>query len=192
MATRTQLIGRRLLDLPALLAASVAVDALGVLVIAKPAMRTFAGDRASALLAWASDANLSAAADHDGFVAVAHSKSLAGRVLAVDRSPDDHCAELGTLLGYPRCCADRVAALGESAIDDYAESVDAWLYEGPFRLIDTSGYRSGRALISHLPCSPTCLGSLELARRCLPVAATLGRLPVGEFAASLLGAVEIG
>jgi len=184
---RAQLIRSRLLALPSLLAASVTVDALGMLAAAKPAMRTFAGDHASALVAWASDTNLNAATDTDGFVAVAHSRATANLVLAVDRSPEQHCAELGTLLGYPRCCADRIAALGEPAIDDYAETVSHWNYSGPFRLIDTAGYASGRALISHLPCSSTCRYSLELAQCCLPVAATLGPLPVGEFAATLVG-----
>jgi hypothetical protein len=190
MAAPARLIRRRLLELPAELAASATVDALGVLMRVKPAMRTRSGDGTPALLEWADASHLSGVADAEGFVAVASSEALAVKVLAVDRSPDDHCAELGSLLGYPLCCVERIAAVGESAIDAYAESIAAWRYDGAFQLIDASGYRDGRALISHLPCSAECRCSLELARSCLPVAAELRGLPVGDFAASLLAAVR--
>ncbi len=84
-------------------------------------------------------------------------------VLAVDASPEPHARLLGRLLGYPDCCSEVVARAGEAVIDELAEERARWVLHGDFRLIASSKYADGLALISHLPCHQTCGPSLQLA-----------------------------
>lgn len=163
-------------SLPARTPPSVAVDMLGVLAGSKPAMRAALGVRADALVSWAASNGLVGIRDTDGYVALAVSGANARRVLAVDRSREPHVLELGRLLGYPECCCEKVARIGEAGIDDYADTTRNWQFGGRFRLIDPAHYRLGQAAISHLPCSSTCARSLELAER---TAAAVPRLAGG-------------
>ena len=149
---------------------SALVDFILLLACGKPAVRLQAeggGDpRVMAeLSAWCRDRGFDMATDGEGFACVASEAGYAGRVLEIDRRPEPHELELGLALGYPRCCAERIAALGESGIDDYAREASTWLFAGPYRRINPSAYREGCALISHLPCSPACGPSLVLANR---------------------------
>lgn len=103
--------------------------------------------------------------DEEGFACVGSAPGTASLVLEIDRRASAHEIELGRALGYPACCCERVAEVGESEIDSYAIVVEGWSFEGPYQRINPAGYRSGRALISHLPCSPTCEASLPIADR---------------------------
>jgi hypothetical protein len=105
--------------------------------------------------------------DEDGFICIATNKELANRVLDIDRSPEAHEIQLGTLLGYPPCCCAVVANAGESNIDMLADQIHQWAFVGESKLIDPSGYLAGNSLICHLPCSPQCIHSLVIARSAL-------------------------
>lgn len=139
-----------------------------MLACGKPAVRFKLPELSAADLAlerWCAAHGYACEVDEDGFCCVAPTLALAEHVLEVDRRTEPHELELGLLLGYPRCCSQAVAEIGESAIDDYAAVVARWPYAGRYRLIDPSGYRRGDSLICHLPCSPTCGPSLDLALR---------------------------
>ena len=145
---------------------SAGVDFLHMVACGKPAVRFKLTEHGSTDLAlWCAAHGDACRVDEDGFCCVAPTLSLAERVLEVDRRTEPHELELGLLLGYPRCCSEGVAEIGESAIDDHAAVVARWPYAGRYRLIDPSGYRRGDSLVCHLPCSPACGPSLELALR---------------------------
>lgn len=146
---------------------SATVDMLQFLATTKPAVRldlalaTTAGERS--LRRWATEAKFGIA-DDGSFLVIAKAAVEPATVLAVDRSPQPHEATLGELLGYPRCCSRAVAFVGEANIDRLAARQATWAFVGEFSAIDPSGYAGGRALVSHLPCSPDCTRSLGLAR----------------------------
>lgn len=149
-----------------LLPASARVDFLHLLAAGKPAVRVKVTEAAVEPLArWAAAHGYGCAADEDGYCCVAGNHAFARHVLEVDQRAEPHELELGLLLGYPQCCCETIAALGESQIDAQAVVVAGWEFTGPFRLIDPSGYRRGASLLSHLPCTPECRASLRLARR---------------------------
>ena len=54
-------------------------------------------------------------------------------------------------------------AVGEAKIDEAARSAAGWKLTGRFRLLDVTNYLDGVALLSHVPCSPTCEPSLAMA-----------------------------
>ena len=148
---------------------SAAVDALHVAVGTKSAMRTrLAGPRAlDAVTAWSDRHGLAIVGDEEGYVCIAVDRALAALVLEIDRMDTSHEASLGLLLGYPHCCCEFVAEWGEARIDELAGEVVRWAFEGIYQLIDPAHYVVGRSLVSHLPCSPTCNRSLQLARTAL-------------------------
>ena len=153
-----------------LLRPSALVDFIQLLACGKPAVRLLVGGdgeprAVEALSLWCRDRGFGLAADGDGFACIAAEGGRAGRILELDRRPGAHEVELGLALGYPRCCCERVAAVGESAIDAYAAEVAGWPFAGPYRRINPGGYRQGLSLICHLPCSPACVASLEIADR---------------------------
>jgi len=146
---------------------SARVDVLGWY-SGKPAIRlprfALGTDVLPRLATWAHLQSASIAADDD-FVVVATRD--AEEILALDQSPAPHALDLGIRLGYPVCCATAIARAGELRIDELAETAALDCRE---TLLDTSGYTEGRALISHVPCSPTCVSSVELAHRSLAAA----------------------
>ena len=168
MATRAQgqIVLERLRTLPLrLLRPSALVDFVLFLACGKPAVRLLidTGAGVDALKVWCLQWDFDFAADPDGFACVTAERGSAYDILEIDRRPEAHEVELGRALGYPDCCTSRVAAVGESNIDEYAAEVAAWPFTGRYLRINPAGYRSGRALISHLPCSPTCDASLDIA-----------------------------
>jgi hypothetical protein len=54
-------------------------------------------------------------------------------------------------------------AVGEAQIDEAAHSTACWKLTGRFRLLDITNYLDGVALLSHVPCGPTCGPSLTMA-----------------------------
>jgi hypothetical protein len=168
MATQPQneLMVERLRSAPLkLLRPSVLVDFVLFLACEKPAVRLMVDnkDGFEALGKWCRQWGFDFAADEEDFACVSSEPGTASRVLEIDRRAYAHEIELGRALGYPACCCERVAEVGESEIDSYALVVEGWSFEGPYRRINPAGYRLGRALISHLPCSPTCEASLAIA-----------------------------
>lgn len=151
-----------------LLPLSAKVDFLHLLGVEKPAVRTNVPEPTiPALRRWCAHHGYGWDADEEGYCCVASSVELARKVLEVDRRVEPHETELGLLLGYPRCCCQAIARVGESGIDDWAAVVARWPFQGPFRLIDPSGYRQGASLICHLPCRADCAASLDVAERAL-------------------------
>jgi hypothetical protein len=146
----------------------------------KPAVRLIVdtAEGLEALGSWSDRRCLDFASDGEGFACVGRGAGAAALVLDIDRRNEAHEADLGRVLGYPLCCCERVASVGESGIDAYAAEVAAWLFEGDYRRIDPSGYKAGRALISHLPCSPVCEASLVIANRARAFVLEHSREPV--------------
>lgn len=146
---------------------SARVDVLGWY-SGKPAIRVPRFARGADILApladWASVESASIAADVDFVVVSTHG---AAEILAVDQSAEPHAFDLGIRLGYPACCSSVIADAGEVRIDELARTSEL-ACRGT--ILDTSGYPAGCALISHVPCSPTCPASVELAHRCLATA----------------------
>jgi len=150
-----------------LLRPSALVDFVLFLACEKPAVRLTVDneDGLEALRKWCGRWGFDCAVDEEGFACVSSELGTASRILEIDRRADAHEIELGRALGYPACCCGRVAEVGESEIDSYAAAVARWSFEGAYRRINPIGYMSGRAFISHIPCSPACDASLAIADR---------------------------
>lgn len=165
-------------DLPPSAAVDVLRLAAGITAVIRT--RTAQAHCAAAIVAAARAGGFAAAADTDGYVAIGGDDGSVGRLLAIDASPRPHEALLGVMLGYPACCVARVAREGECRIDALADEAADWIYAGPFWAIDPTGYRSGRALISHVPCGPSCAPSLRDACRASDHLRAASSLPVWE------------
>ncbi|EIW19582.1 MULTISPECIES: hypothetical protein [Pelosinus] len=77
---------------------------------------------------------------------------------------------MGHLLGYPICCCQKIAVVGEMYIDEWeALFVKKTHFEGRYKIINPKGYREGYSLISHIPCSPNCEPSLNIAQKALSI-----------------------
>lgn len=153
-----------------LLRPSALVDCILFFSYCKPAVRLLVkGDNEQylikALLRWCHERELDFAFDSEGFVCIASNEGASEHILGIDRRSESHEIDLGLALGYPLCCCERVAAIGESGIDAYAIEVALWTFAGSYQRINPCGYRQGLSLISHLPCSPTCEASLEIANQ---------------------------
>ncbi len=148
---------------------SAAVDALQMAAGVKRALRTrLAGpDASTAVAEWCDRHRLSHLVDDEGYASIAVDRPLAALILEVDRQVGPHEAPLGRLLGYPACCSEFVAEGGEDRIDVLACEAARWPFRGDYRLIDPSLYLAGESLVCHVPCSPTCDRSLEMARAAL-------------------------
>lgn len=100
-----------------------------------------------------------------GYFYVANSEKLLKKILRIDHSLSSHEKDFGILLGYPKCCCEKIAEVGEMEIDAYEEALLKQTFLPPFQLINTAKYKIGKAFISHIPCSTTCQNSLEQALR---------------------------
>jgi hypothetical protein len=131
----------------------------------RPAVRSklTRGGSSSRLRAWARRIGLFAAVDQEGFFALARSPSAASRTLRIDRRPGRHEVALGQALGYPLCCCRAAARRGEASVDAWAVAVVGARHIGPARLIHPGSYGHGGSLVSHVPCSPGCRPSLQMA-----------------------------
>jgi hypothetical protein len=112
---------------------------------------------------WARGLGLFASLDAHGFLALSRRPGVARQLLALDAAPGDHADRLGGLLGYPLCCRRAVCRRGEAEIDALAALAGGRRHLGRFRAINPSGYTDGQALISHVPCTPSCRASLAMA-----------------------------
>ena len=150
-----------------LLPVSANVDIFLFLLKLKPFLRTRFKSALPNLLdnlrQWSLNHGFSFAYDGFNSIYMAWDKKVLEQIITLDQSFDPHEIPLGLLLGYPHCCCEKIAQLGESGIDDF----EAWLshqeFEGAFKLINPSKYVIGNAFISHVPCSTTCVESLHIA-----------------------------
>jgi len=158
----------RLKELPtAQLRPSALVDFVLFFACDKPAVRLIVDTEecSEAMRFWSIRQGLDFASDRVGFACVGVHSGSAVSILEIDRRVEPHEIELGLALGYPLCCCESMACVGESNIDSRAVEIAAWKFDGEYRRINPQGYRSGGALISHLPCSPVCEASLMIANR---------------------------
>jgi hypothetical protein len=156
---------KRRLAWTAWLKPSARVDLRQVLAGVRPALRTEVEGRVTPaeLGRWSRRAGLFALADRDGFLVLSRRPGYARRLMAIDRAPGDHTAQLGHWLGYPNCCARAAARQGEAHLDTWAARLSHRRYMGRFAAIDVAAYRQGRATLSHIPCSASCNASLRMA-----------------------------
>lgn len=112
---------------------------------------------------WATKNGLFLVSDIDNYAVVSRVPYLARMILEIDRRPQAHTYELGLKLGYPACCSRKAAQIGEKDLDLWAGEYNDTDFLGLFRMINPNGYRSGKALISHIPCSSKCKFSLMMA-----------------------------
>lgn len=115
--------------------------------------------------AWAATTGFFAADDESYVVVSRASAEAAKRAMGVDRSSGPHTFELGLLLGYPTCCAQAAGSHGEASLDDWASSTASWELDALNDVLNVTGYSVGRSWLSHIPCSPTCAASLDMALR---------------------------
>lgn len=112
---------------------------------------------------WARSLGLFASLDAHGFLALSRRPGVTRQLLALDAAPGDHADRLGGLLGYPLCCRRAARRAGEAEIDALAAAAAGRRHLGRFRAINPAGYADGRAVVSHVPCVPSCRASLAMA-----------------------------
>ena len=152
-----------------LLPTSARVDFLHFLACNKPAVRTkfFHAYAKSHLEDWCNSYGLFIHVDSESFVCIAREPELAEQILDIDQSYEPHEKLVGLLLGYPECCSDFIASIGESNIDHIEQEIIQWNFSEEFKRINPSNYLIGTSLICHLPCSSNCQHSLDLANQAL-------------------------
>ncbi len=155
--------------LPPWLKPSARTDILHLAAKIRPAIRTelTVPVRQEVVRIWMRHLGWYIAIDRDGFLVVARSSTLARKILAIDRDDSSHTFRLGRELGYPTCCCRAAASVGEQNLDSWALALSQRSFIGRFRLIDPIHYREGNALVSHIPCSPFCQASLQMAEATL-------------------------
>lgn len=148
---------------------SARVDFLHFLACDKPAIRTkLVHVYAKPYLEdWCRSCGFILRVDSESFACVARDVKVAEEILNLDQSREPHEQLLGLLLGYPKCCSDFIASIGESGIDVIEQQITQWNFSGDFKLINPSNYLTGTSLICHLPCSSSCQPSLDLANRAI-------------------------
>lgn len=150
---------------------SAYVDILLFMAELKPSLRIGPLDtqEASQIINWAMAFKYFAKSDEDRFIFISKTNNV-DYLIEVDRSCLEHTQELGQLLGYPDCCAKKIAEVGEENIDSYEQNVVyKWKFENEFKRINPMFYYQGCSLISHIPCSPTCVYSLSIAKKILTI-----------------------
>lgn len=151
-----------------LLPLSANVDLILLLLSLKPCMRTqlktLKFDKKQ-LDSWCRKYHLEFGIANYDLIYIATTKQILDEVIALDNSHESHEKKLGALLGYPECCCDKITQVGEMRIDQFEEWLITQTFSGSFQLINTYTYRHGKAFISHVPCSTTCISSLEIAEQ---------------------------
>ena len=155
----------RYATLPPWLKPSARTDILHLAAKMRPAIRTELAVPVShdIVRVWMRRLGWYTAIDRDDFLVVSRSSRLARMILAIDRDDSPHTFRLGRALGYPICCCRAAANLGEQNLDSWALALSRRRFIGRFKLIDPTRYSEGHALISHIPCSPFCQASLQMA-----------------------------
>lgn len=107
---------------------------------------------------WSTRTPITAASADSSYVYVARDRRTAERLRRVDELND--VAETGALLGYPTCCIRSFEVLPRDCDPVLQRYVTrnriSWYMNVSLLCFD-------RALISHVPCGPTCEKSLDLA-----------------------------
>lgn len=154
---------------PNVLPESSNVDLLHFVALNKICIRTRISNRASynEVENWCSRNSYYSYIDTNNFLFIVKDKSNLKYLYNLDTDEQPHEFRLGSLLGYPKCCCLFIEKVGESNIDSTCSEVEKWGYLKEFILINPHGYTKGNSLICHIPCSPNCQPSLELALQAL-------------------------
>lgn len=110
----------------------------------------------------AESVTLLAARDASALVEARHLEAL----LLVPGSAQGATAQMGELLGYPRCCADRFARIAEHNDSTLAWALLPGVPHSPASPL-TQWLQPGLALLSHSPCDLRCAASIALGKRLL-------------------------
>ncbi|WP_035277437.1 hypothetical protein [Desulforegula conservatrix] len=158
--------------LPSDLNKSNYIDFLLLLANLKPALRIKIDRNLTKheLNTWCTENHFGFSSNEGGYICVAVDKDTADLVQKTDDSYEPHEYKLGLLLGYPTCCCKNISTIGEKFIDEWeGELIKNYTFEGEFELINPKGYGAGFSLISHVPCSPVCKPSLNIAQKSLQI-----------------------
>lgn len=158
--------------LPSNLPPSAYVDFLLFLSGVKPALRIFLNDshQIEQILAWCNLTKHACIAQSDGYTYISCSEKATQHLQKIDNSLSPHEYALGIALGYPKCCCEAISLIGEEDIDKWENLfLQNSHFSGRFKLLDTSEYSSGCALISHIPCSDKCEKSYNIAKQALTI-----------------------
>lgn len=98
------------------------------------------------------------AVDSNGFAAIGFNPKACINLLKQDQIAET-CRFIGTSLGYPECCRIKIEDETISDIDAYGELFSSTIADNS--VLSISKYLEGKALISHIPCSPVCPKSIE-------------------------------
>jgi hypothetical protein len=161
-------------QLPQNLLKSNYIDFLLFLANLKPALRVkiYEEEIKTSLSNWCKENSFNFLDDEYNYIYIAKSKKMVESLKQIDNSNTPHESKLGLLLGYPMCCCEKISYVGEANIDKWEESlINNEIFKGKFELINPNGYRNGYALLSHIPCSPTCINSLHIAQKVLCIIA---------------------
>ncbi len=142
---------------------SARIDFLLFLLKIKPCLRTridLDNDKCDAFLLWVKSLSFFCSISHYDFLYISSDEKLLDRVITLDHSEKAHEKELGSLLGYPSCCTEKIAQVGERNIDDFESWLITQNFVDSFKYINPNLYQVGRAFISHVPCCTTCQSSL--------------------------------
>ncbi len=144
---------------------SVNVDFLLFLCGKKHSLRTQPKNRLDLPLfnQWSQQWGYTCSLDPDNYFYLSTNSDLLTQVRTLDHSVQSHERELGQLLGYPICCCEKIAEVGEGHIDAFERTYSSQKFWGPFRLIDPRNYQKGKSFSAHIPCSTTCVESLKQA-----------------------------
>lgn len=151
--------------LPVWFKPSAAIDLAQLWFCIRPVMRTEPAQPVDhdRVRRWAERYRFFPVLDNDGFLVLSRTPCLSRRLLDLDRSPGNHTFALGRILGYPYCCCRKAATVGDAALDALAGRFRSDDFLGRFKMISPLGYHDGRALVSHIPCTPRCMPSLKMA-----------------------------
>lgn len=154
-------------DLSSEFAESAQVDLLLLALQKKSCVRTrinFNGSLRKRIEKWCNQFSVCYCIDEENFIYLSHSKKLLDVAYALDHSTQPQTAQLGKILGYPRCCSEFGEKIGEMQLDQVEDNYRFTPFEGEYCLINPCYYLQGCALISHIPCSTQCNPSLAIAK----------------------------
>lgn len=146
---------------------SVNVDVMLLLLGLKPCLRTkmHSSEGLQLIKSWCHQFKAFFHVDHECFIYISFNKNLMKKVIEVDQCIQKHEETLGKLLGYPECCSKKIASIGEDNIDEFEQTFSQKKFQASYHLINPKNYPKGKAFISHVPCSTSCINSLKIAQK---------------------------
>ncbi len=147
---------------------SARVDMLMFLIGLKKALRTQSTHPQKPLgsiVNWVNKQGYLCHVDKENYIFISSDPQLLDEVIRLDHSFEPHAKELGALLSYPNCCSERISKEGEFLIDAFENELIKQPFHERFWLINPITYREGKSFISHVPCSSSCINSLNIAEQ---------------------------